>query len=268
MDADNTDLKTFVLLAKTAKGAAAAALIQQVLDHPSVNVFGELLDMPNMQELAGGPSAGSLELLRVFAFGTWSDYKARASALPPLNEVQATKLKKLTVVHLAAQGKLLAYDALIRELELRGVRELEDLLINCIYQGLIQGRLDQQARHLEVFSCAGRDVHPDELPKMAATLTDWGRNANTLLSEVANQLGRFKQQQEEARAAQKELDEKVEVVKASLRETQGTGDNFGGGAMLDGDARMDFDDDKMRKSGRTKGRHVGAGVGKHAARLS
>jgi hypothetical protein len=148
MDADNTDLKTFVLLAKTAKGAAAAALIQQVLDHPSVNVFGELLDMPNMQEvrapaareapsaraplcarprassapqLAGGPSAGSLELLRVFAFGTWSDYKARASALPPLNEVQATKLKKLTVVHLAAQGKLLAYDALIRELEVRAL---------------------------------------------------------------------------------------------------------------------------------------------------
>ena len=47
------------------------------------------------------------------------------------------------------------------------VREIEDLLIECIYNGLLQGRLDQQERHLEVFSCAGRDVrarHPAPFP--------------------------------------------------------------------------------------------------------
>ena len=45
------ELKPFLLLAKTAKGAACAALIQQVLDHPNVYVFGELLDMPSVQEV-------------------------------------------------------------------------------------------------------------------------------------------------------------------------------------------------------------------------
>ena len=49
---DNLELKPFLLLAKTAKGAAAAALVKQVLDHPGVNVFGELLDMPNMQAVS------------------------------------------------------------------------------------------------------------------------------------------------------------------------------------------------------------------------
>ena len=44
-------LEQFVLLAKTAKGAAAVGLIKQVLEAPGVYVFGELLDMPNIQEV-------------------------------------------------------------------------------------------------------------------------------------------------------------------------------------------------------------------------
>ena len=44
-------LEQFVLLAKTAKGAAAVELIKQVLEATGVYVFGELLDMPNIQEV-------------------------------------------------------------------------------------------------------------------------------------------------------------------------------------------------------------------------
>ncbi|EAW88749.1 COP9 constitutive photomorphogenic homolog subunit 7A (Arabidopsis), isoform CRA_c [Homo sapiens] len=40
----------FLLLAKSAKGAALATLIHQVLEAPGVYVFGELLDMPNVRE--------------------------------------------------------------------------------------------------------------------------------------------------------------------------------------------------------------------------
>lgn len=100
---------------------------------------------------------------------------------------------------------------------------------------------------------------------MAATLLEWQRNAGALMSEVSEQLKSFKQQQDDARTAQKELDDKVEAVRATLRENATHGDGFGGGG-LDGDARMD-DDDKMRKAGRMKARHVGAG-GKHSARAS
>lgn len=44
-------LEQFVLLAKTAKGAACLELIKQVLEAPGVYVFGELLDMPNISEV-------------------------------------------------------------------------------------------------------------------------------------------------------------------------------------------------------------------------
>lgn len=47
----NNPLEQFVLLAKSAKGAACLELIKQVLEAPGVHVFGELLDMPNVIEV-------------------------------------------------------------------------------------------------------------------------------------------------------------------------------------------------------------------------
>ena len=44
-------LVQFLVLAKGAKGAACVALIQQVLSHKKIFVFGELLSMPNVQSV-------------------------------------------------------------------------------------------------------------------------------------------------------------------------------------------------------------------------
>jgi COP9 signalosome complex subunit 7 len=50
--AGNNPLEQFVLLAKSAKGAAAVELVKQVLEAAGVHVFGELLDMPNVVEVS------------------------------------------------------------------------------------------------------------------------------------------------------------------------------------------------------------------------
>jgi hypothetical protein len=44
-------LEPFLLMSKSAKGAAAAKLIQDTTSAPGVFVFGELLDSPNIQEV-------------------------------------------------------------------------------------------------------------------------------------------------------------------------------------------------------------------------
>jgi COP9 signalosome complex subunit 7 len=44
-------LEPFLLMAKSAKGAAAAKLIQDVTSAPGVFVFTELLELPNIQEV-------------------------------------------------------------------------------------------------------------------------------------------------------------------------------------------------------------------------
>lgn len=45
-------LEPFVAQANTVKGLEAVKLVQQVLEHPGVYVFGELLDMPNIKEVS------------------------------------------------------------------------------------------------------------------------------------------------------------------------------------------------------------------------
>ena len=61
----------------------------------------------------------------------------------------------------------------------------------------LEGRLDQQMSHLEVYSCAGRDVHPDDIPQMGASLLEWSRSAASLMGQLSEQLARFKTQQDE-----------------------------------------------------------------------
>uniref|UniRef100_A0A8D0QE02 COP9 signalosome subunit 7B n=1 Tax=Sus scrofa TaxID=9823 RepID=A0A8D0QE02_PIG len=67
-------LEQFILLAKGTSGSALTALISQVLEAPGVYVFGELLELANVQELAEGANAAYLQLLNLFAYGTYPDY--------------------------------------------------------------------------------------------------------------------------------------------------------------------------------------------------
>lgn len=49
--AASNPLEQFLLLMKNARGAAAVSVLTQALEAPNVYVFGELLDMPNVQEV-------------------------------------------------------------------------------------------------------------------------------------------------------------------------------------------------------------------------
>ena len=90
-------------------------------------------------QLEGTSSAPIFELLKLFTYGSWADFKAAPPAGETLSAAQERKLKKLTVVSLASQNKKLSYEVLLTELEMRSVREVEDLLIECIYGGLLHG---------------------------------------------------------------------------------------------------------------------------------
>ncbi|PWZ15485.1 COP9 signalosome complex subunit 7 [Zea mays] len=86
------------------------------------------------------------------------------------------KLKQLSVLTLAESTKILPYDQLMQELDVSNVRELEDFLINeCMYSGIVRGKLDQLRRCFEVQFAAGRDLTPDQLNNMIEILSDWRR---------------------------------------------------------------------------------------------
>jgi hypothetical protein len=60
-------------------------------------------------QLKGTEHSGALDLLRLFAYGIWSDYKSNAQLLPALEPQQELKLKQLTVMTLAERYKVRAH---------------------------------------------------------------------------------------------------------------------------------------------------------------
>lgn len=58
-------------------------------------------------------------------------------------------------------------------LDIGTMRELEDLIIDAMYQDVLRGRLDQKEQQLEVEYTMGRDLRPGQLEKILAALKDW-----------------------------------------------------------------------------------------------
>ena len=58
-------------------------------------------------------------------------------------------------------------------LDIPNVRELEDLIIEAIYQDVIKGKLDQKRKQLEIEYTMGRDLRPGQIDQMLEVLGAW-----------------------------------------------------------------------------------------------
>lgn len=192
-------LEQFVLLAKTAKGAAALELIKQAVETPGVHVFGELLDMPNIKELENGPHAEYWNTLNLFAYGTYKQYLENKNQLLELTPIQKKKLQHLTIVTLATKSKCIPYSVLLEELDIKNVRDLEDLIIEAVYADIIHGKLDQKNSQLEVdYAGLGRDVRPGDNGAVVEMLAEWGQACNTILEYIEQQVARANSEKQRA----------------------------------------------------------------------
>lgn len=247
-----TSLQPFILLAKSATGRAAADLVMQATAAPGCFVFSELLEMPNIQALANTDDGKKyFDLLKIFAYGWYGDYRGsvlppsrqkhrltphsppdNTENLPPLSASHLHKLKQLSLITLSSQGpQNLTYTSLKGTLDLSSTRALEDLTISAIYAHLLVAKLDTKAARIEVSSTAGRDVAPEEIPDMIATLKNWCRQCEDVLGDIDEQV---RSVQREAIARKRAADEyerviarRKEIVKSE--EKGGSGGGGGGG---------------------------------------
>ncbi|KAG9452177.1 hypothetical protein H6P81_005081 [Aristolochia fimbriata] len=211
-------IEYFAKQAENLRGGSLTNVIVQATSHCSLFAFSEILSVPNVAELQGTEYSMFLDVLRLFAHGTWSDYKSNAGSLPTLVPDQVHKLKQLTVLTLAETDKILSYDQLMRELDVTNVRELEDFLINeCMYAGIVRGKLDQLRRCFEVQFAAGRDLRPGQLAGMIQTLASWLSTSDNLLMSIQEKIKWADTMGEMHKKHRKELEDKVEEVKKSLK---------------------------------------------------
>ncbi|NXM36871.1 CSN7A protein, partial [Oxyruncus cristatus] len=223
----------FLLLAKAARGAALASLIHQVLEAPGIYVparpRGPAGPGP-ARGPAGPPDPVSLQLadsefspvfrlLTIFAYGTYADYLAEAANLPPLTEAQKNKLRHLSVVTLAAKIKCIPYSVLLEQLQLKNVRQLEDLVIEAVYADVLRGSLDQRNQRLEVDYSIGRDIRREELSTITRTLQEWCQGCEVVLSGIEEQVSRANQHKEQQLALKQQIESEVANLKKTIKVT-------------------------------------------------
>ncbi|CAK0843374.1 unnamed protein product [Prorocentrum cordatum] len=257
MEGGSSPLGQFVILAQGAQGKACEALVRQALDHSGVFVFGELLDCANVKALEGSPDGAKLlELLRIFAYGTYPDYKARSATLPELTAAQRRKLQLLTAPT-GGGDKYIQFADLQAALGVDSPRELEDLIIDAVYQGLVVGKMDQEGGCLIVESCACRDCRDQDIDYIIETLAGWHDNAQKMLGALDGMVQYSHSSYEKHTAAQEELEKLVKSTRERLEEGA-TGVRPGGDGG-GGCTRMSTDDadEESKRAKSTRGRWMG-----------
>ncbi|KAA8904541.1 hypothetical protein FN846DRAFT_952429 [Sphaerosporella brunnea] len=253
-----TALQPFILLAKSATGRAAADLVVQATQASGCFVFSELLECPNIQALSASPDGNKyLELLKIFAYGSLSDYRANEANLPPLSEKQLEKLKQLSLITLASRGaEYLTYPSLLQSLELPSVRLLEDLVISAIYAGLLHAKLDTASQLVEVSSTAGRDVAPSEIADIIATLNAWSQQCEDVLADIDDQMKTVHREAVQKKKEAEEYERLLTAKKGELGIFKGGGkgkrvisESAEDGRYLADDDDMDIDDGSFGEAG-------------------
>ncbi|KAF3440109.1 hypothetical protein FNV43_RR18387 [Rhamnella rubrinervis] len=144
--------------------------------------------------------------------------------------------------------RVLPYDQLMQELDVSNVRELEDFLINeCMYAGIVRGKLDQLRRCFEVQFAAGRDLRPEQLGSMIQTLSNWLTTSDNLLVSIQDKIKWADTMSQFDNKHRKDIEDKVEEVKKTIS-LKGDGDFRGHEEIFsEPGGVMDYEEDRPPK---------------------
>ncbi|CAO3582786.1 unnamed protein product [Absidia cylindrospora] len=210
-------LQPYLLLSKSVKGAANAKLIMDTLDAPGVYVFSELYESSNVVQASSLPEVKPYyALLELFLYGTYEEYTAKASQLPPLSPTQLIKLKHLSIVTLSEKSRTLKYQDLLTYLNISTIRELEDLIIDAIYQGILTGKLDQRKQRLLVDTTMGRDLRPGQLDDMISRMVSWSNQTEKTIQAMDEKVQHVMNQVSANETAKNQYNLAIEQLRKSL----------------------------------------------------
>jgi len=106
------------------------------------------------------------------------------------------------------------------------VRDLEDLIIESVYLGLVSGKLNQAKKVFEVAEVSGRDVRMTDIQHMLNTLVSWqGTSANVMENiheRIVSANDEHKAAAMKKAAKEKSAEEKFNLIRLAL-ETESEG---------------------------------------------
>lgn len=176
------DIEQYLILAKGQRGRALQVLIGQVLSHKKIFTFGELLALESVQGLEGSEFTSTLATLELFAYGSYLDYVNNRDAFFDLTSEQEYKLKQLSIVSMAQESRILNYTDLMAAIDISTTRELEKIIMDAIFSGILDARLNQKDALLRVKDYIGRDVRDVDLPLVHDRLETFKAQVSKLIA--------------------------------------------------------------------------------------
>eukprot|EP00656_Telonema_subtile_P009486 TRINITY_DN1445_c0_g1_i3.p1 TRINITY_DN1445_c0_g1~~TRINITY_DN1445_c0_g1_i3.p1 ORF type:complete len:163 (+),score=51.57 TRINITY_DN1445_c0_g1_i3:73-561(+) len=125
---------------------------------------------------------------------------------------------RLTLVSLCGRAKVVSYESLMAEVELRDVRALEDLVIQAVENDLVSGKLFHKEHEFHVSWAVGRDVHADETDGLLEKLVSWKAHSESVVASMDDQVQAGIKQHQANKAAEAEKADELAKLKAEVIE--------------------------------------------------
>ncbi|KAK7207570.1 hypothetical protein BZA70DRAFT_18622 [Myxozyma melibiosi] len=217
----------YALLPLVNSPAAAADFVVRATSAPDLFSFAYLVHHPSLTQHLPPPASS---LLRIFASGTWADYKALTDA-PSLSDAQATKLKQLTLVSMASAAHKIPYATLYSSLDLADSRALASLVVSCVYSNLLSATLDTRAQIVSVSAVrAGRDVVDKRGVEQLKTVIDtWSERCRATIEELALEARKAREASIKQSKDVREYNRVVDQINAQIQSQSGRTGKGGSG---------------------------------------
>ncbi|KAF8821285.1 putative COP9 signalosome complex subunit 7 [Cardiosporidium cionae] len=218
--ADTTVVAQLLDGVKNSQDEEILASVHRMLEHPEAFEFRELLSLPNFKEFTNQDADAHMlyQLVEVFCFGTLSTYWDLfvMKKVPSLSVAEEKKLQLLTIMSVASEKDQLSFSELVEHVffdarkecisdERRGIQsmdlsqgvyndisqhrmelELHKVLIDCFFYGLIAGRIDEEARCVEISQVKERDISEEHIDKMLTTFQRFLEKSIAVESALSN----------------------------------------------------------------------------------
>lgn len=190
LSAQNERVAHFLNLLHNASVEETRQICVDATSDAQLFVFSELLNAPQIMAMQNTPDKKYYSLVCLFAHGTVADYQKNAGDLPALSEAQWSKLRLLSLVSLAYGRSRLPYSIIREHLDLEDDVQVEQVLRDAAYAGLVRGRMDQRDRSIEISSSVGRDVvAPEGVQQMIELLRSVVLRSSQLVEEIDKKIG-------------------------------------------------------------------------------
>ena len=161
----------------------------------------------------------------MFAYDNYETYEANKSEYLELNEKKLNKLKLLTIIDLVSKSKVISYDEMMKAINVSTIKELEELIIQCINLDLINGKMDQKSKVLKVDYSVGRDVKKEDRNKFVEQLKMLRENVSKISEKVNKSIQTALKKKEDYCDSQEQFAKDIENAKKAVKKPMKPGDN-------------------------------------------